>query len=132
MQDQIPIENTGSVDKNVAGRRIPPGEVRFFKRSELPAHIKKSLEPSTAEPAEKPDNDAHLRELLEGSVKAVTAELHTLTDSELEKLAVIEGMDKARTTLLTAVNEEQLRRADLKSDDGLTGVERYVQLHHVG
>ncbi|HAO25016.1 MULTISPECIES: hypothetical protein [unclassified Methylophaga] len=129
MQDLIPIENTGKFPKPVAGRMIPPGEVRYFHARDLPAHLKPG-----AKPAEKPievDPNAAIKTLLTGSVKEVTAKLHLLSNADLEQVQIIEGMQQNRSTLLKAANEELLRRAEIMSDPDLSGFEKYQKLHKI-
>lgn len=130
MQDLIPIENTGKFPKPVAGRMIPPGEVRYFHASDLPAHLKPGAKPVEKQP--EADPNAELKTLLEGSVKAVSADLHKQTDAALAQLQILEGMQQNRTTLLKAIDEELLRRAEINSNPELTSVEKYAQVHRVG
>lgn len=104
------IENDTANMLYVGGCAIAPGEGREVDvPDDTPAQA----------PANEPDPDAPLRELLTGSVGAVKAGLADLSEATLARLAALEGGAKApRKTLLEALADEAIRRADekLKSD----------------
>jgi hypothetical protein len=56
-------------------------------------------------------DDSKLAALAEGNVGDLVEALDTLTDLELEQLAVLEQQGKARTTALGAITREQQQRA---------------------
>ena len=104
------IENDTANIIYAGGCAIAPGEGREV---EVPEAL-----PAQTLPDE-PDADAPLRELLAGNVATVTAALAEFGVETLKRLAEIEGAaEKPRKGVLTALADEQIKRADaaLKSD----------------
>lgn len=98
------FENKGTSPMYVAGTMILPGEGAMVDVPAAPA--------ATATPAE-PTLAATVADLLTGSVKVITQALPTLSDDALDMAAVLEeAAAKPRSTLLEALSQEQLRRAD--------------------
>lgn len=98
------IENTGRNVIFAGGKMIPPGEGREIDVPDIQAE-------AAGEPL--PDTDAPLLELLLGSVRAIADQLAGLGDGALERMAVLESQTETpRKTLLTAIDAEQLRRAN--------------------
>lgn len=104
------IENPGRDTIYVGGKMIPPGEGRDVDVQFLPPELK---DPETTTTTAEPSLADLLTELLGKSVKAITAELPTVTHEALDLLADLEGQAEApRTSLLGAIKAEQLRRAN--------------------
>ena len=107
----------------VGGKMIAPGEGRDIDELDLPAELREPApEP---EEAPVPGLDEELGNLLHESVKEITAQLGGLTHEALDRLAELErGREHPRKTLLEAVADELLRRANeaLGSDDNDTNV----------
>lgn len=94
----------------VGGLMIPPGDGRDVDEI--------YLEPEDQQQETLAETDPHaaLRELQKKSVKDITAQLPELSDEDLITLEAIEGEDgKSRSTLLAAIAEVQLQRAQAKS-----------------
>jgi hypothetical protein len=104
----------------VAGRLIPAFDGRHFEDHELPPEHK----PEAVEVLEStgPTLAEEIRELLEGTVKDVSAKLPGLTFEALDLILDIEPAGDNRTTLLQAVRAEKIARADeqLRKDQEAT------------
>lgn len=100
----------------VGGVMIAPGESREVDTAYLPPeHQDDAPAVETAAPSG-PDPDANLRELLQGTVKDLTAQLEEFSDETLKRLAELEGeSDTPRSTLLGAITDLQLKRAATKT-----------------
>lgn len=99
------IENTTENTIYVHGMSIAPGEGREV---DVPA-----VQEGVA--AEEVDEDAPLRELLMGTVAAVTASLADLSLDTLNRLTALEeAADKPRKGVLSALEEARLALADAK------------------
>lgn len=102
-----PIDAKGT--KTVAGLLFHPGDTRPIPRSLHPdpkvSGAKRGAAP-TAEPAED-----DLETLRSDSVKSITGKLPQLDDDQLVELLGLENKDeKPRKGVVTAIEEEQLRR----------------------
>jgi hypothetical protein len=87
------IENKTNSPMYVGSQMIPPGEGAMVQ-----------VPDEAAEP---------VALLLKDSVKAITASLDQLSDDTLAMMAALEGgADKPRTSLLTAISDEVIARAD--------------------
>lgn len=95
------------------GTMIPPGEGREVDEEFLPPG---NDAPSAAAAQDVPDLEANLHELLAHPVKEILPLLAEASDETLAGLARIEG-EKAdpRKTLLAAIGERQLERAQAKT-----------------
>lgn len=94
------------------GLMIQPGDGREV--DVLPGA--EDFEPLDDDQDERPtlDPDEALRDMLKDSVKNLTTLLPDASDETLASLARLEGeADSPRTTLLSAIAEEQLKRAQL-------------------
>lgn len=111
------ISNDGPNTIYVGGKMIAPGEGRDIDERDLPPELRDA---PVVEEAPEPSLDDELAALLKGSVKEVTATLPALTHEGLDRLAELErGHEHPRKTLLEAIADEVLRRADdaLQGDD---------------
>lgn len=111
------IENNTPNTIYVGGRMIAPGEGRDIDERDLPPEHREA--PVVVVEAG-PSLDDELAALLKGSVKEVAGTLGALTHEALDRLADIEsGYTHPRKTLLEAIADEKIRRADeaLASDD---------------
>lgn len=117
MTPKIPVHNPGAMPMYVAGLMIPPDETRHFDADLVPAHLR----PVAPEPeAEAPADPVAV--LLEHSVKDIKALLPDLDDATLEALGSAEqAAETPRSTLLGAIAEEQLTRAEA-AEAAKTGV----------
>lgn len=94
----------------LGGRMIPPGEGRDVPVMFLPATHRP--EPVEVRPAE-PSMDELLLELLGHSVKHVVGQLPNLSEEAFQRLEMLAGEEEQpRKTLLAAIGEERVRRAD--------------------
>lgn len=108
MNQKIPVTNTSAMPIYVAGQMIPAGETRHFDADQVPPHLR----PAAPEPEEEAPVDP-VAQILGHSVSAIKDMLPSLSDTELEALGAAEQLaDKPRTTLLGAIAEEQLARAE--------------------
>lgn len=115
--DKKYFENTTSVAMFVGGKLLQPGEGREFNADDLPPEHQEA-EP-VAELVAPTLNDQSL-EILTGNVASVIARLPALPEEALDMLAALEGgAAKPRTSLLAAIADEKIARADaaLKSDE---------------
>jgi hypothetical protein len=115
------IHNPGTNVMFVAGKMIPPGEGRDIDERDLPPELREAA-PEAAAP-EAPGLDEQLQALRAGAVKEITAALPVLTHEALDRLQELEsGAEHPRKTLLTALADERLRRAnDALESDNLDG-----------
>lgn len=112
MNQKIPVTNESAMPIYVAGLMIPPGETRHFDLDQVPPHLR----PAAPEPEPEVQVDP-VAELLKHSVKDLKEMLPTFNDQELEALGAAEQLaEKPRTTLLGAIAEEQLKRAEKGAD----------------
>lgn len=108
MTPKIPVHNPGAMPMYVAGLMIPPDETRHFDADLVPLHLR----PAAPEPEAAPAPDP-LAVLLAHSVKDIKALLPELDDATLEALGSAEqAAETPRSTLLGAIAEEQLTRAE--------------------
>lgn len=85
---------------------VPPGE-------SVMVEVPDDAAPPAPPPA--PTLAKEVAELLKKSVKDLVAELPDLNSDTLDMMDVLEGGgDSPRSTLMTAINAEQMRRADEK------------------
>lgn len=111
------ITNDGSNDMVVAGRVIVPGETRHFDEHEVPLALRPAVAAPKAPPVEPLDP---LQRLQGESVNTVKEVLPTLEAAQLVELYLLEeASEKPRSTLLAAIQEDQLRRANESSQIGL-------------
>ncbi len=117
---KIPVNNDTAMPIYVAGQMIPPGETRHFDPDQVPPHLR----PKAPEPEPEAPSDS-LAELLDHSVKDIVAQIPALSDADLERLGDLEQAKggEARKTLLGAIAEAQLDRADAKTGAGGAGNE---------
>lgn len=110
--DHPPVPITAPPDRPlyVGSQVVPAGETRVFDHAALPPHMQ-TPRPTPA-PESAPDPVATL---LEGTVKDIAAALPALGAYDLERLEQLERAGGNRKGLLSAIDEEQLRRAS--SDD---------------
>lgn len=106
---RVPIENNGQMPIYVGGVMIPPGETRHFEDDMLPPEFR-----APAEVQEEPEALDPLLAVRNGTVDHIKLGLPDLNDEELDRLEMLEAEGKARKTLIEAIAEERLRRAEAK------------------
>lgn len=98
------IENDTAHMLYVGGRAIAPGEGREVEVPDEPAAAAAPAEPTLAD---------QVALLLKDSVSKITASLDALNGDTLDMMAELEGAaEKPRSTLLAAIGQEQIKRAD--------------------
>lgn len=107
---KVAVTNENAMPIYVGGQMIPAKETRHFDEDQVPEHLRPPKE--EAEPEAAPI-DA-MQALSEGKVSDITAALPALSDADLERLGEIEQAkgDAARKTLLAAIAEETIKRAE--------------------
>lgn len=111
------ITNDGPNTIYVGGRMIAPGEGRDIDERDLPPELREA--PVVAVDVG-PSLDDILGDVISQPVKDIAAVLGQLTHEALDRLAELEHEAKhPRKTLLEAIADEKIRRADeaLQSDD---------------
>lgn len=117
------IENTTREIIFVGGKMIHPGEGRDIDLALLPPEHQ-DARAAPAEPTE-PSLAELVGELLKGNVKAITAQLHTLKLEALGLALEMEGAAKTpRTSLLAAIQAEQINRSAAALDGGQTDAQK--------
>lgn len=114
---KIYIENNGDSPMFVGGRLIPPGGGRLFEASEAPPEYHPAAGAVAEEPAGDPAAllDAHVNEERKHSVHDLKLQLPNWSHEALVRLQALEGADETpRKTLLEAIGDELIRRADDK------------------
>lgn len=113
------VFNNGDTAKFVGGVMIPPGDGRDVDEM--------FLEPENPEKALTPEEDGtddatarlkaleNLREVLAGSVKNVSTQLPDFSEETLGQLAELEAEGANRSSLLTAIAAEKLKRAQARA-----------------
>lgn len=109
--NQVPYTNDGERPVHRGGKRILPGETRLVDAAAVARP-----RPSDEDPAVPESGD--ILDLLDGTVDEVVAALPELTGDQLADLLHAEQAGKTRKTLVEALSEEQLRRADEAGDQG--------------
>lgn len=100
------VTNDTNSPMYVGGQMVPPGESVMV---DVPGELAPPAEPAAPTLAE----ETVL--LLKKSVKELVGELGSLSSDALDMMDVLEGgSDNPRSTLLTAIGTEQMRRADAK------------------
>lgn len=134
MEKQIPIHNDSPNPIYVGTAMVAPGDTRVFNEADVPPHQRPdAAQANDIDVVESPapvvvagsdvalagegsgghaDNDAMLHALLEGSVASVNKQLAELSDADLERLGDLEQLGQRRITLLSAIAEAQLQRAN--------------------
>lgn len=106
------VTNDGPNTIYVGGKMIAPGEGRDIDERDLPPELRAA---PVAADAVVPSLDEELEGLRAKPVKEIVLALPTLTHEALERLAALENEAKhPRSTLLTAIADEHIRRADDK------------------
>lgn len=108
--DKVAVTNINAMPIYVGGQMIPAGETRHFDEDQVPENLRPPKE--EAEPEAAPMDP--MQALAEGKVSDITAALPALNDADLEHLGEIEQAkgDAARKTLLSAIAEETIKRAE--------------------
>jgi hypothetical protein len=105
---KIPVTNTTKMPIYVGASMIQPGETRHFEEADVPDYLRP---PKAAEP-EAPAAGDPLAELLTNGVKKIEERFGDLTDDQLQTLGAMESRTESpRSTLLKAIEEEQINRA---------------------
>ena len=116
MNEKVPVTNNTKMAIYVAGAMIPPGETRHFDFNQVPPEFRPAPQ---VEPEDETQFDP-LAELIAHNVKDITAALPELSDEDLERLGDLEQAkgETARKSLLSAIAEAQLTRAEAKASEG--------------
>ncbi len=109
MEKRIPVTNNTKMNMHVGSNIVPPGETRDFPESQVPHHFR-PVEKAEEAPAPAPQTDP-LAELLNGTVKAVTAALPAMADADIERLGELEQAGQARKGVLGSIADVLLNRA---------------------
>lgn len=111
------ITNDTDQPRFIGGRLIPAGEGREIEADELPPeHAASDAEPPAATDDPEAARLANLQELLTQPLKDLTPQLADFGDETLAELARLEGeAAKPRTTLLSAIGDLQLSRAQQRA-----------------
>lgn len=113
------VFNSGDTAKFVGGVMIPAGDGRdvdeVFLEPEEPAKVLTPDDGGTDEEAARLKALENLREVLAGSVKTVSAQLADFSDETLVQLAELEAEGGNRSSLLSAIAAEQLKRAQARA-----------------
>lgn len=106
---RIPVKNASAMPIYVAGQMIPAGETYHFEEDQVPPEYR----PMKAAVAAAPVED-RVAKLSEEKVSVLVPILKDLSDADLARLGELEQAkgDHARKTLLGAIAEEILSRAD--------------------
>lgn len=134
MGKQIPIHNDSENPIYVGTAMVAAGDTRVFDEADVPPHQRPdAVQVDGIDVVESPapvadaasdvalttegdmapaDNDAALHAMLEGSVASISKQLGELSDADLERLGDLEQLGQARVTLLSAIAEAQLERAN--------------------
>lgn len=116
---RIVVTNPTAMPLYVGSEIVPPGETRDFAESSVPPHLR----PAAAAPEAPPPADP-IAELLDQPVKAIAAAMAerseigvpTVSDEQLAALKTAEEAGKNRSTLLAAIAEETLKRANERAE----------------
>lgn len=110
MSKKVAVTNTNAMPIYVGAQMIPAGETRHFDVDQVPEHLRPA--PEEAEPVAEPIDP--MQALSEGKVSDITAALPALSDADLEHLGELEQTkgDAARKTLLAAIADETIKRAE--------------------
>jgi hypothetical protein len=115
MEKRISVHNPTAMPIYVGSNMVPAGETRDFPESLVPPHLRPQAAP---ELAAEPESDP-VAELLALSVKDIVSGFDALTDEDLARLGALENADDTpRKSLVSAITEEQLKRAAAKNDGG--------------
>lgn len=113
------VFNSGDTAVFVGGVMIPAGDGRdvdeMFLEPEEPAKALTPDEGGTDEESARIKALDNLREVLAGSVKTVSAQLADFSDETLVQLAELEAEGANRSSLLSAIAAEQLKRAQARA-----------------
>lgn len=102
----VPYTNPKKHTVHINGKAIAPGDTRDVEETMIPGY----RPPPKAQAEETADPVA---ELYGQTVADIIAQLPDLPDEDLKRLAQIEGgKDKPRVSLIKALSEESIRRAD--------------------
>lgn len=108
----IPVYNAGPNLLPIGGMMIPPKETRHVPEIHVPKH----LMPGAEQKRDQPETDCILS-LLEETIPAIIVDMPGLSDDDYSRLKAEEENGKARSGLLKAFAEEDLRRAASQADE---------------
>ncbi len=118
-QKNCPVTNNTKMPIYVGADMIPPGETRHFYPSQVPEHLRPV---KATEPAPKARDE--LAELSEKAANDIIAAIPGLSDENLTRLEdleharMVKNSPAARKTILSAISEETLDRADRVASGG--------------
>lgn len=113
---QKPITNHRATNMFVSGVVIPPGETKVFEETDLPPHLQGRDKPAPA-PVEPADR---VLQLLDQNVSEIIKAIEArdangnpeVSDDEVLRLKQAEEDGKTRKTLMKAIDEEWVKRAN--------------------
>lgn len=105
---EVPYTNNGKHPVHIGTKRIDPGQTRMVDATLVPGYKKSSDTP--AAPADP------LLELLDLSVNEIKPQLTALKLDDLGLLEAAERVGKTRKSLLAAIEEERLARAQSSTE----------------
>lgn len=108
MEPRITVTNETAMPLYVGSNMVPPGETRDFPESQVPPHLRPPAEPAAAPDEQQADL---ITDLAAGTVKAAIEHIPSLSLADLERLGELEQTGQARVTLLSAISDELLKRA---------------------
>lgn len=100
---KVPYTNTTTAPQYVGPHLVQPGDTRMVDDTFLPPAA------GAAVVADEPESP--LLSLLDGNVQEVAAALAALSDDDLAQIEAAETAGKTRKGVLTAIEEDKLRRA---------------------
>lgn len=104
----IPVKNNTEQMMHCGGYMIAPGETRIIPEQHVPQHLR----PVQAEKKPAPKADSNVLDLLDKGVKDIAAALPGLSDADLQRLRAAEEAGKTRKTVMNAIDELVMKRAD--------------------
>ena len=110
--EKVPVTNNTAMPIYVGSNMVPPGETRHFDLAEVPEHLR----PAPAEVAAEAVETDPVEALSAKSAKEIIGAIPGLTDQQLEQLGNLEqARETPRTTVLKAISETSLTRADIEA-----------------
>lgn len=122
MGKQVPYYNDTGKIQHIGSKTIFPGETREVDETYIPVKLQKSKKEEVPK-SEAPNPNAKLLMILDGKVSDITAKLGDYSDEQLDLLKQAEENGNTRSTLIAAIDEEKMSRAQAAQE-----VEEFVKL----